>query len=884
MPASSFRIGRYEIKSPIGGGGMGSLYLARDPNTGRLVALKLLRAHLDSDELKARFAREAQALASLNHPNIVDIYDSGQYRGSPFIVMEYVRGETLGEKIKRNVPLTLSQKLRLISELCAGLHHAHETGVIHRDIKPANLMVDDRQKRLKIVDFGIARVTEGLTKVGVQMTQLNMQIGTPGYMSPEQHEGADIDARSDVFAVGAVLYEVLTYREAFPGNTTRQIEKKVMQEQPAPLDSIIPGLDPGLQAIVNRALEKDANRRFQTAAEFEEALEDQRSRLVTETPAPAAAKPTPAPGQAPPVKLTKAEAAYQRCLEVYGDGATETAKRFAIEALAEDPSHAGAREILQKLDPHRRALTPAPATRPPSRSEAAATALSHGSDSDPTMIAGADRSVFSGVERTMISGAERTMLSGGAGTAEPWAPESHEWSSESEHEAWSADEEATIVAPARSTARRSSQSRRVAAADQEERRFPWATVGMSAGVVVLIAAAVGITVYLIRPWERGYELTILKPEGGTISTTGLTCGSGGTACATNFEEGRVLEFQAKADEGFTFAGYTGDCAPGGRTMMTGPRSCGATFVAAPKEAEKRSFLLNVAPTSGGTVVGLGIKCGTQGKECSVQHPEGTMVQLTATADTGFRLNGFTGDCSSKGTAVMSAPLTCGATFLPMQKLSTKGGEGSGGGTTGGGTTGGGTTGGGTTGGGTGGGANTGGGGGRPGGGTGLTGGGTTGNTDPGGGGGGGGTTASTGGGGDGGAGARGGGAKEGEKVKPPISAEAHAQAEIEKTLKAYSAAYESLSFESIQRLHPATPNIVRTQLRQYKSMELAYAGAIEFKDVDPEAGRALVQVGFKRVIVPTVGQKVSNEGKVTFTLHRRNDNWLIDQANWEVKK
>src|SRR4029079_19437365 len=189
-------IDRYEIKTLIAAGGMGSLYLARDtnPNTNRLVAVKLLLANLDSGDLRERFAREARALAALNHPNIVDIYDSGEFQGSPFIVMEYVRGETLAEKIKRRAPMSLAQQLKLMSELCSGLAHAHEAGIVHRDIKPANLMVD-QHGRLKILDFGIARMHEAsMTRIGgIQMTQVNMRIGTPGYMSPEQIEGGDID-------------------------------------------------------------------------------------------------------------------------------------------------------------------------------------------------------------------------------------------------------------------------------------------------------------------------------------------------------------------------------------------------------------------------------------------------------------------------------------------------------------------------------------------------------------------------------------------------------------------------------------------------------------------------------------------------------------------
>src|SRR4029079_55513 len=165
-------IDRYEIKTLIAAGGMGSLYLARDtnPNTNRLVAVKLLNATLDSGDLRERFARESRALAALNHPNIVNIYDSGEFEDSPFIVMEYVRGETLAEKIKRRALMSTAQKLKLIEELGAGLGHAHEAGIIHRDIKPANLMVD-QSGHLKILDFGIARVAEGsFTRAGLEMT------------------------------------------------------------------------------------------------------------------------------------------------------------------------------------------------------------------------------------------------------------------------------------------------------------------------------------------------------------------------------------------------------------------------------------------------------------------------------------------------------------------------------------------------------------------------------------------------------------------------------------------------------------------------------------------------------------------------------------------
>ena len=192
MAALPTHIGRYEIKSLIGRGGMGDLYLAFDPNTNRLVALKLLNATLDSDELRQRFAREARALAALNHTNIVNIYDTGEFEDSPFIVMEYVRGETLAEMIKRKAALSVSQKLKLMAELCAGLAQAHEAGIIHRDIKPANLMVD-QQGRLKILDFGIARVAEGIRARG----------GNASTFASAAHPGQHADRYAGLHVPGA---------------------------------------------------------------------------------------------------------------------------------------------------------------------------------------------------------------------------------------------------------------------------------------------------------------------------------------------------------------------------------------------------------------------------------------------------------------------------------------------------------------------------------------------------------------------------------------------------------------------------------------------------------------------------------------------------------
>ncbi|HXI28858.1 MAG TPA: serine/threonine-protein kinase, partial [Vicinamibacterales bacterium] len=415
MPAQQpTNISRYEIRSRIGRGGMGDLYLGFDPNTNRLVAIKLLNATLDSTELRERFAREARALAALNHPNIVNIYDTGEFEDSPFIVMEYVRGETIAELIKRRAAISVSQKLKLMEELCAGLSQAHEAGIIHRDIKPANLMVD-QQNRLKILDFGIARVAEtNRTRVGMPLTMMNMQIGTPGYMAPEQIEAGEVDHRCDIFAVGAVCYEFLAFDEAFSGANTNQIESRVMRGTPRPLATLVPGLDPEIDEIILRALKTDPNKRYQDAATFQRALERYRLRLEPDTgDAPARPTPPPSSGRGKP-REARAEAAYQRALASYQAGSRDAARRFAVEAIAEDSSHAGARALLSRLE-KRSPDTPAappPENPPPARARP---------ESAPTMISGPTRApaapgstLASG--STVVSGAPFTASSSGSGS------------------------------------------------------------------------------------------------------------------------------------------------------------------------------------------------------------------------------------------------------------------------------------------------------------------------------------------------------------------------------------------------------------------------------------------------------------------------------------
>jgi serine/threonine protein kinase len=199
------RIDRYEIVERLGRGGMGVVYLATDPALGRTVAIKMLTE--DNEELRERFAREARSAAALKHNNIVTIYDVGEDQGRPFIAMEYLEGENLAEVIRRRAQVPLRQKLDWILELCAGLGYAHRTHIVHRDIKPANLLITT-EGALKILDFGIARVTADATADG--LTRMGMLMGSPHYMSPEQAEGQPVDERSDIFAVGLVMYELLS--------------------------------------------------------------------------------------------------------------------------------------------------------------------------------------------------------------------------------------------------------------------------------------------------------------------------------------------------------------------------------------------------------------------------------------------------------------------------------------------------------------------------------------------------------------------------------------------------------------------------------------------------------------------------------------------------
>ena len=259
------RIGAYEVIRPLRSGGMGTVYLGRDPELGRSVAIKVLRDRVDDEELLERFLREARAAAALRHPNIVTIYASGQHDHQPFIAMEFIDGESLDEIVRRQLPLTLSDRISYIDQLCAGLHFAHRAGIVHRDIKPANVMVD-RDGTVRILDFGIARVEgSGMTRDGAMM-------GTLNYMSPEQMLGKPVDFRSDIFAVGAVAYELLCYQRAFKGSIDSGLLVQLPYEDPPPLREVADGVPPELDQIVMTALQKAPENRFRDLSEMRAAL------------------------------------------------------------------------------------------------------------------------------------------------------------------------------------------------------------------------------------------------------------------------------------------------------------------------------------------------------------------------------------------------------------------------------------------------------------------------------------------------------------------------------------------------------------------------------------------------------------------------------------
>ncbi|MEQ1911361.1 MAG: serine/threonine-protein kinase [Vicinamibacterales bacterium] len=276
------RIGRYQVLERVGKGGMGVLYRGFDPVLDREVAIKLMLADFteDAEQMRPRFYREARAAAKLNHRNIVTIFEFAEESNVPYIVMEFLRGTSLGARMSGSPRLSLDDKLSIVGQLCDGLSYAHEQGVVHRDVKPDNVFVLE-DGTVKLLDFGIAKLTAS------NLTLQGDVLGSASYMSPEQvSQSESVDGRADVFSAGVVLYELLTGHKPFQAETPTAVILKILRDPPTPIGTYVSGLPPALCSLVNTALSKDPADRFATADRMSKELQGIRRALATQTTAP----------------------------------------------------------------------------------------------------------------------------------------------------------------------------------------------------------------------------------------------------------------------------------------------------------------------------------------------------------------------------------------------------------------------------------------------------------------------------------------------------------------------------------------------------------------------------------------------------------------------
>src|SRR6266849_5952575 len=281
MPLSpGVRLGPYEILDAIGAGGMGEVYRAKDTRLDRTVAIKILPAQFSSDPVrKQRFEREAKTISSLNHPHICVLHDVGHQDGIDYLVMECVEGETLAKRLEKGA-LPLEQVLKIGGQIADALDKAHRSGVVHRDLKPGNIMLTPTGA--KLLDFGLAKPAAPLASVATltaavtqssPMTEQGAIVGTFQYMSPEQIEGKELDGRSDIFSLGAVLYEMLTGQRAFQGKSQLSVASAILEKEPAPITTVKPLTPPALDHAIRRCLTKDPDERWQTARDLARELE-----------------------------------------------------------------------------------------------------------------------------------------------------------------------------------------------------------------------------------------------------------------------------------------------------------------------------------------------------------------------------------------------------------------------------------------------------------------------------------------------------------------------------------------------------------------------------------------------------------------------------------
>ena len=264
------KVGPYEIVARLGAGGMGVVYKAKDTRLQRFVALKFLPDEVARDpRTLTRFRREAQLASSLNHPNICTIHDIGEQDGQCFIAMELLEGQTLQTRIGGRA-LPLETFLNLALQIADALEAAHKRGIVHRDLKPSNIFVTDRGDA-KLLDFGLAKharpesSADDAATISGSLTTVGQVVGTIAYMSPEQAQDKDVDARSDIFSLGAVLYEMATGRRAFPGDSPAVVIAEILRSEPKPAKDLNPELPDELPRIIDKALEKDRDDRYQSA-------------------------------------------------------------------------------------------------------------------------------------------------------------------------------------------------------------------------------------------------------------------------------------------------------------------------------------------------------------------------------------------------------------------------------------------------------------------------------------------------------------------------------------------------------------------------------------------------------------------------------------------
>jgi predicted ATPase len=313
-PGSS--LGPYLIEAGVGTGGMGEVFRASDTRLARKVAIKAIRAGRSAAGLELRFLGEARAASALNHPNIITIYDVGTLEGQPYIVMEWIEGQTLRQKLAQG-PLSIPEVLGIASQILDALAAAHESGIIHRDLKPENIMVN-ASGRIKVLDFGIAKrmaMPEDPTLDFVSRNTLGFVVGTPGYMSPEQARGEQLDFRSDHFSFGAVLYELVAGQRAFAGKSNAEVQAAILLRQPEPLTRLNPQAPAPLQWVVERCLKKAPRDRFETTEE----LRREFSAIVTRAGQSVAAVPSVNNIPAPRTPLIGREAELSRLRDLVAD-------------------------------------------------------------------------------------------------------------------------------------------------------------------------------------------------------------------------------------------------------------------------------------------------------------------------------------------------------------------------------------------------------------------------------------------------------------------------------------------------------------------------------------------------------------------------------------